>query len=63
MWFYLEFALFVFGFFYAYRAGWNNGWHAAFAVARATIQEAKRLKKIQELNPERSTTEDHNNKG
>ena len=53
MWFYIEMALFVLGFFMAYRAGWKSGWHSAFDVARKTIEDHRRQIKIKELRPQR----------
>ena len=53
MWFYLEFALFVAGFFFAYRAGWKNGWHAAFSVAKKAVADLARQQAVEELNPKK----------
>jgi hypothetical protein len=54
MWIYLELAVFVIGFFLAYRAGWKNGWSAAFHVCYRVIEDRKRELRVESLKPKKT---------
>jgi len=58
MWFYLEIALLVVGFFCAYTIGWKNGWHAAFTVTKKAVAELVRQQAVDELRPNKRASED-----